>query len=254
VAVSDGDGWHVRGVKRYVSLGARADFVLVLGNVQRPGRRDALGLFLIPADQVSVRRPYVPSGVRSLETVELAVDARIPAEWLLGRPGAGLLAATWGFTHERLAAAAQAVGAAQLALDLAVSHMRRRRQFGSALFDHQALRLRIASLAAQVDLARLGLRALAGARGQSELELTRGAAAAKVTAGRLAIEVIHECRHVFGGLGYLEDETPLPRLSRDAELARFGGGTDEMMWEVVAGGLTGDDRRYEAMIRDPAGR
>jgi hypothetical protein len=76
----------------------------------------------------------------------------------------------------------------------------------------------------------------------------REAAALKVTAARFVEEVMSECMHLFGGAGYLDDETPLARMWRDTRLARLGGGTDEMMWELVASGLVPDDTGYEQTV------
>ena len=101
--------------------------------------------------------------------------------------------------------------------------MMKRRQFGQMLFEHQALRMRMADLQARVDLLRYGL---AGIAAQDRLDL-RAAAAVKVSAARLGEEVLSECMHIFGGSGYLVDETPLGRWWRDIKLARVGGGTDE---------------------------
>jgi acyl-ACP dehydrogenase len=84
--------------------------------------------------------------------------------------------------------------------------MMKRRQFGQMLFEHQALRMRMADLQARVDLLRYGL---AGIAAQGRLDLP--AAAVKVTAARLGEEVLSECMHIFGGSGYLVDETPLGR-------------------------------------------
>lgn len=104
--------------------------------------------------------------------------------------------------------------------------MMSRRQFGQTLFEHQALRLRMADLQARVDLLRYALHGIAE---QGRLEL-RTAAAVKVTAARLGEEVISECMHIFGGAGYLVDETTLGKWWRDMKLARVGGGTDEVLW------------------------
>jgi alkylation response protein AidB-like acyl-CoA dehydrogenase len=81
-------------------------------------------------------------------------------------------------------------------------------------------------------------------------ETARRVAAAKVTGAKLAERVVSDCLQVLGGRGYLEDATPLARLWRDVRLARIGGGTDEMMWELVAAGLQGDDRAYERFVHD----
>ena len=91
--------------------------------------------------------------------------------------------------------------------------------------------------------------ALAGSLDQARPETARSVAAAKVTAAQLAERMVSDCLQVLGGRGYLEDATPLARMWRDVRLARIGGGTDELMWELVAGGLQGDDELYERFVR-----
>jgi hypothetical protein len=122
--------------------------------------------------------------------------------------------------------------------------MMTRRQFGQTLFEHQALRLRMADLQARVDQLSYALHGIA-ARGRLDL---RAAAGIKVTAARLGEEVVGECMHIFGGSGYLVDETPLGRMWRDMKLARVGGGTDEVLWELVAAGMKPDHAGYEDWV------
>lgn len=264
-AVRDGDGWRVRGTKAFVSVGAAADFALVLCRVGTGGEMDAIDeeqafdptispplvLACVPREGLTVARRLAPLGARGLETVRLDVDAHIPDEAILGRPGLGLFVVSWGLTHERLASAAQVLGGAQLGIALAATHMHRRRQFGARLFDHQALRLRIADLASQVEVARLALYALAGSLTGLRPQWARQVAALKVTVARLGERVASECMHVLGGLGYLEDDAPMARMVRDVRLARLGGGSDEMMWELVAAGLPSDEPRYDELVRAP---
>jgi fatty-acyl-CoA synthase len=254
VAYRERDGWRIEGEKRYVSLGSAADFALVLArerDVQTDAPVPALTLFVVWADQLEVRDRLRSVGNRSLETVTLAIDAHVPDELVLGRPGRGVHTGTWGLTHERLAGAAGALGAASLAIELASAHASHRVQFGVRLIDHQAIRLRLGRLAAQVWLARAGIYALAASLQDARPETARHAAAAKATAANLAERVVSECMQVFGGCGYLEDATPLARLWRDVRLARIGGGTDEMMWEMVAAGLPRGEDLYKRFI--PAG-
>jgi alkylation response protein AidB-like acyl-CoA dehydrogenase len=247
----DGDGWRVRGRKWFVSPGGAADFVIALcrlaGDADVPGA-GGLTVALIPEDGFRVDKRLRPAGCRSLETARLTIDARIPDELLIGPPGAGLQTITWGLTLERLATGAQLMGVTSLAIALATTHLQRRQQFGARLFDHQALRLRLASLAAEVSLARLGVYATAGDLRGPTVEATRHIAGVKVTTARLAERVLNECMHMFGGPGLLEDETPLARLAADFRLTRLGAGSDEMMWEIVAAGLKGDDALYDAMV------
>jgi alkylation response protein AidB-like acyl-CoA dehydrogenase len=258
----EGDGWRVTGRKWFVSPGRKADFAIVLcrappaersatlsTNGSRSGLRiEPLALAIVPRAGLYVEKCLLTTGMRSLETVRLRVDAHIDDELLIGRPGLGLLAVSWGLAHERLALAAQVLGGAELAIGLATAHLYRRRQFGVRLIEHQALRLRLADLAAQVRLARHGVYASTSVSPANATDVARETAGIKVTAARLAERVVSECIHLFGGTGYLEDETPLGRLWRDTRIGRLGAGSDEMMWELVAGGMRPDHAAYDRMM------
>jgi alkylation response protein AidB-like acyl-CoA dehydrogenase len=239
----DGDRYLVRGTKWFVSPGACADVALILCRAD-----DGLAVAIVPSSGLTVVKRLETAGMASLETVRLSVDAEIGPEAILVKPGQGLLALTASLSYERLAVAALFLGTAELALKLAVTHLRRRTQFGQPLQNHQALRLRMADLSAQVTIARRGLYATAaemGAHGAVNIADTAGL---KVTATRLCEHVVSESMHVFGGRGYVEDETPFPRLWRDVPSARLGAGTDEMMWEIVASGMRADDSLYDRWI------
>jgi alkylation response protein AidB-like acyl-CoA dehydrogenase len=257
-AAREGGGWRVRGTKAYVSVGAAADFALVVARADAPaaaleGRGVApLVVVCVPASGRRVLHELSPAGTRSLGTVRLEFDARVPDDAVLGRPGAGMLVATWGLTFERLSSAALVVGTSELAISLATTHLHLRRRAGARLFEQQALRLRLADLAAQVAVARGALYALATTVNRRPAGCAREVAGLKVTVARLGERVVSECMHLLGAAGYLEDRSPLARLWRDVRLARLGGGTDEMMWELVAGGLRTAPEEYEAVVTWPA--
>jgi alkylation response protein AidB-like acyl-CoA dehydrogenase len=239
----DGDRYLVRGTKWFVSPGACADVALVLCRGD-----DGLAVALVPSSGLTVVKKLETAGMAGLETVRMSIDSDIADEAILVRPGYGLLAVTSALSYERLAIAAMFLGTAELALKLAITHLRRRTQFGQPLHSHQALRLRMADLSAQVTITRRGLYATAAemsAHGTVNIADTAGL---KVTATRLCEHVISESMHVFGGRGYIEDETPFPRLWRDVPSARLGAGTDEMMWEIVANSMRADDSLYDRWI------
>ncbi len=242
------NAWRVAGEKAFVSAGATADFALVLcsqaGHPSSYGM-PALTLACVPSSGFEVVEQLDTLGVRSLQTVRLRLDATISDADIVGRPGRGLMIAAYGLTHERFAAAAQLIGGLSLAIDLTATRLHRRRQFGTPLFGHQALRLRLAALDAEVSLARGGLHALAVTAGFKRPSAARAIAGAKVSIARLAERTIAECMHMFGGIGYLESHTPLPRMWRDGLLARLGGGSDEILLELLASGLHGDEEAYD---------
>lgn len=245
----DGDGWRIEGQKAYSSPAGAADFCLVLCRLE--GDPSFLGsklaLALVERSQFQARLLQT-SGCRSLQTSRLRIDARVPSELLLAPQGLGLHAANWGLTYERFAAAALALGGCDTVVGLTATHLRRRSQFGAPLFEHQALRMRLAALAGDLMLARQGLYAMAAGWGKPDGRLMRDAAAAKGSAAMLSERLLSECAHMFGGAGYLEDETPFPRLLRDLRVARLGGGTNEIMWELFAQGLESDDAAYDRLI------
>jgi alkylation response protein AidB-like acyl-CoA dehydrogenase len=102
-------------------------------------------------------------------------------------------------------------------------------------------------LHARVDVLRWALLGIATEGSQLNL---RTSAAMKVTAARLGEEVISECMHIFGGTGYLPDESPLGRWWRDMKLGRVGGGTDEVLWELVAAALRPDFANLQRLVHE----
>lgn len=243
---SDGDGYRVRGIKKFVSLSPIADHVLVVARHvdNRPDSKHGnVAVIAVPLQQCKIQQPYRKVGAGPLDTAAVHIDTWVPAEALVARAGIGLAAISWGLAQERLSVAGLVSTAAQRVIGITLARMMVRRQFGNTLYEHQALRLRMADLQARVDMLRY---ALDGVAATGKLDL-RTAAGMKVTAARLGEEVLNECMHIFGGSGYLVDETPLGRWWRDMKLARVGGGTDEVLWELVAAGMKPDYDGYEEL-------
>lgn len=240
-ACEDTRGWLITGDKKFVTLATEADFAVVLARLDdRPGR---LGAFVVPRDGFQIVATHRLVAGSRLDTSWIRIDAAVPSDHLLGRPGLGLTVFNWGLTKERLAVAALVIGACRLGLTLAVTHAQSRRQFGQQLYDHQAIRLRLAELDAQLHTLASDLRHLAGSPAHP-----RRIAGLKVTSARFGERCLSECMHIFGGDGYVDDNTPLGRLWRDIRLARIGGGTDELMWEIVASGLVADHATYRQHV------
>lgn len=240
-------GYEVRGVKKFVSLSPIADHIMVVARSvdhDKSSRHGNVMVIAVPTAQVEVQTPYRKVGAGPLDTAAVHIDTWVPAEALIARPGTGLAAISWGLAHERMSIAGQVASSCQLVLGVTHARMVNRRQFGATLFEHQALRMRMADLQTRVDLLRHGLNGIA-AEGRLDL---RAAAAVKVTAARLGEEVLGECMHIFGGSGYLVDETPIGRWWRDMKLARVGGGTDEVLWELVAAGMKPDHDGYAELF------
>lgn len=248
-AVAEAGGFRVRGHKKMASPSSVADYIVLAlrGSEESRQGRDDLALFLVPTSQLRVGKTFDTVGARSISTAPVAFDTWVPAEMMIARPGTGLAVLSWGLAQERYAMAAQIVGACELALGVTVARMKRRESFGATLFDHQALRLRVAELQSRVEMMRWALNGMAADPAGLNV---RSSAAAKVTVVRLGGEVMSECMHIFGSAGVLESESPLGRWWRDVKMARIGGGTDEMLWEIVAAGLEPDHASYERLVRE----
>ncbi|WP_238421891.1 acyl-CoA dehydrogenase family protein [Gordonia sp. 'Campus'] len=244
--MSENGGYRVVGHKKFVSLSPIADHVFVVcrGVEDGPETGGNVALAAVPIESVRVGEPYRKLGAGPLDTAPVTIDAWIPEEALIARPGTGLAVISWGLAHERYSVAAQIAAACDVMIGVTLARMMDRTQFGKRLYDHQALRLRLADLQARVDVLSYSLDGVAAA-GKINL---RTAAALKATAANLGEEVASECLHIFGGIGYLDTGVPIERWWRDMKLARVGGGTDEVLWELVAAAMKPDTERYQAMF------
>ncbi|MGW4366540.1 acyl-CoA dehydrogenase family protein [Nocardia takedensis] len=244
-------GYRVVGHKKFVSLSPIADYIFVVGRSAggASGEHGNVALIAVPTAQAEIGTPYEKLGAGPLDTAPVTLDTWVPEEALIARPGTGLAVISWGLAHERYSVAGQIAAACEVMLGVTLARMIDRTQFGKRLYDHQALRLRVADLQSRVDLLRY---ALAGVAAEGKINL-RTAAALKVSSANLGEEVASECLHIWGGAGYLETETPIGRWWRDMKLARVGGGADEVLWELVAAAMKPDQRRYEKIYANKSG-
>ncbi|MEV5573254.1 acyl-CoA dehydrogenase family protein [Spirillospora sp. NPDC052269] len=245
-AVADGDHYVVNGAKLFITSGVRADFVTAAVRTGGPG---AAGISLLVIDKDTpgfvVSRSLRKMGWDCSDTAELAfTDVRVPRANLVGAEGTGILQIAQNFVTERLGLAAQAYATAQRCLDLTVQWVRQRETFGGLLASRQLVQHKIAEMARQVDVARAYTRSVAEryVAGQDVLTET---AFAKNTAVYAVEHVVHEAVQLFGGMGYMR-ESEVERHYRDARLLGIGGGTTEMMNEIVIKRLRIEPRRVRA--------
>ncbi|MDX6218589.1 MAG: acyl-CoA dehydrogenase [Frankiales bacterium] len=230
----EGDGYVVNGAKTYITSGIRADFVTTAVRTGGPGHA---GISLLVIDKglpgFAVSQPLDKMGWRASDTAELSfTDVQVPASQLVGAEGDGFLLIMRQFQTERLSLATQAWALAQRALDLTVQWVRDRETFGRPLASRQVVRHKIAEMARQVWVARTTTRAAYEAwldTGDAVTEVSM----AKNTACAVADHVVDEAVQLFGGLGYMR-ESEVERCYRDSRILRIGGGTDEIMNEVIA--------------------
>jgi alkylation response protein AidB-like acyl-CoA dehydrogenase len=238
-AERDGDGWRLTGAKRWITgAGVSQTYVVLCRFDGIPGSA-GIGALIVDAGTpgLTVARRERAMGMRGIPEGEVVFDrCRIPAENRL-LPAGGFKQLMAAYNGQRLGAATVALGLSQGALEAAVQHAGAREQFGRPIGHFQGLRWMIADMALQVEAARqLVYRAAANAG--SGLPDMIEAAMAKTLASETAVRVTNDALQVFGASGYSRD-LPLERMVRDARMFTIGGGTVQMMRNLVAGAWLG---------------
>ena len=235
-ATRDGDTWRVNGRKMFITNGRRAHFLTLVAKTDADAGHHGVSLFIVDTSLpgVSVSRTLDKLGMRSSDTAEIALDdVVVPARDLIGlEPGRGFQQLMWQLQYERLCGAAACVGHASQTLDDTIAYARDRRTFGRPIAQHQVIAHKLADAATELSAARALLYATAAAVVAGEYPVVEISMSKKYCA-QVQNRVVDTCVQVWGGAGYLE-ETGMPRAFRDARLQRIGGGTDEIMNEVIA--------------------
>ncbi|MSP73746.1 MAG: acyl-CoA dehydrogenase [Myxococcales bacterium] len=233
-AVPTTGGYVIKGAKMFITSGARADFISVLA---RTGDDPHAGLtfFVVERDRpgFSVSRALKKTGWRASDTAELSFDdVFVPTENRIGAEGTGFQALMHNFQNERLALAFMGHGTAEVALNDALAYARERRAFGREIARFQVIRHRLAEMATRTFAARelnysVARKLVAGQADPAQIAM------AKNFAAQTAVDVCHDAVQILAGAGYLR-ETRVERLSRDARLLPIGGGTTDIMNEIIA--------------------
>jgi alkylation response protein AidB-like acyl-CoA dehydrogenase len=243
-AVRDGDDYLLDGGKRFITNGSVADVLCVFAVTDMGAdtpRHKRLSCFAVevPTPGFSVDRLEHKLGIRGSPTAELSFDkVRVPAANRIGAEGDGWKLAMGTFDRSRPGIAAQAVGIAQGALDIAVDYARTRKQFGQRIGELQMVQAMLADMDAKVESARqltykAAVEIEAGAR-----DAARWASLAKLVAGDNAMSVTTDAVQVLGGYGYTDDY-PVERMMRDAKITQLYEGTQQIQRLVVARSLLG---------------
>jgi alkylation response protein AidB-like acyl-CoA dehydrogenase len=238
-AVADGDGWTITGAKQWITNGAFAGTVLLFARTDQetPGPK-GVSAFVLDGDQVRVTREEEKLGLNSSSTVDLAIEgAQVGRERLLHEEGKGFNVAMSTLDGGRIGIAAQALGIAQAAYDVAREYALERRQFGKRIADFQAIQWKLADMATEIDAARLLVYRAAWLK-QEGRPHTEAGAKAKLFASELARRQTAEAIQVLGGYGYTK-EFPVERYYRDAKITEIYEGTSEIQRLVIARSILG---------------
>jgi acyl-CoA dehydrogenase len=233
-AVRDGEDYIVNGGKTFITSGVRADLVTTL---VRTGEDRHGGLTLLVIERgtpgFSVGNPLEKMGWCASDTGELFFqDCRVPIGNRLGDEGAGFLGIMVNFVAERLVLAASCVSIAQLALDETIAYVQQREAFGRSLAGFQVTRHKVAEMASRTTAARAFVSTIA-ARHRDGEDVGTEVAMAKNMAVEACSFVTDAAVQLHGGMGYMR-ESLVERLYRDARLYPIGGGTTEIMRELIS--------------------
>ena len=234
-SLQDG-GWVINGAKQFITNAGTS----ISGHVAitaRTGEREISNLIIetgTPGYEIGA--PYRKMGWNASDTRPLAFeDCRVPEENVLGPRGGGLKQFLHVLDIGRIGVAAMGLGLAQGALDQALAYARERHAFGQAISKFQAIQIKLADMATEIEAARLLTYKAAWLKDEGKpFSLT--AAQAKLKTGRLAVRAADEAVQIHGGYGYIE-EYPVCRFYRDAKILTIGEGTDEVQQMIIARAL-----------------
>ena len=229
-------GYVVNGSKTFITNGARADFLVCAVKTTEDGGHQGISFLILERDMpgYEVVGKLEKMGWHSSDTAELSfTDVEVPAENLLGDENRGFYLIMENFAWERLLMALGAVGAMRRLLGRAIGYAGEREAFGRPIGSLQAIRHKIAEIGVKAEVGRAltyhALRRYVAGEGQAVIpDVTK----AKLYTQRACVEVADECVQIFGGYGYMR-EYGIERALRDARLGPIGGGTDEVMREIL---------------------
>src|SRR3954466_5795461 len=233
-ATPSNEGWSISGSKQWITNGGFGGTVLLFARTDQdtPGAR-GVSAFILDGDHVRVTREEEKLGLNSSSTVDLAIEgAQVGRDRLLHEEGKGFTVAMATLDGGRIGIAAQALGIAQAAYDVAREYALERRQFGKRIADFQAIQWKLADMATEIDAARLLVYRAAWLKQKGRPHTAEGAKA-KLFASEMARRQTAEAIQILGGYGYTK-EFPVERYYRDAKITEIYEGTSEIQRLVIA--------------------
>lgn len=233
-AVKKGDKYIINGSKTFITNGVYSDYLVVAAKTSPELKSKGMSIFIMDRDTPGISATKLNKlGWRASDTAEIAFDnVEIPAENLMGEEGKGFPYIMQHFAFERLIMGINAHARSEFALEYALNYMSERMAFGKTIDKYQALRHSVAEMASEVEMCKEFNYSVAQRLGNGEY-VVKEASMSKLISTKIADEVIYNCLQYLGGYGYMEDY-PLARLSRDSRLGPIGGGTSEILREVIA--------------------
>lgn len=227
-------GWVVNGRKIFITNGRRADYMTLVAKTDRDAGHHGITLFVVDTKTpgYKVERILDKLGMHSSDTGEISfTDMFLPDDAMLGSEGEGFYNISWELQGERLIGAAGSIAGAKRSFEAALAYAKQRETFGRPIGKHQVIRHKLADMATEVEAAQQLVYSAAWKVNNGEYPV-RDISMAKLITGEVAWKVVDQALQIFGGYGYAM-EFPIQRAWRDTRLIRIGGGTDEIMREVI---------------------
>ena len=236
-AVRDGDGYVLNGVKQFITSGQNGHVAVVIAVTDKAAGKKGMSAFIVPTHNLGntgwvVARLEDKLGQHSSDTAQINLEnCRVPAENLIGQEGEGYRIALSALEGGRIGIAAQSVGMARSALEVAIQYAKERESFGTAIFNHQAVGFRLADCATRLEAARQLIWHAATLR-DAGLPCLKEAAMAKLFASETAEAVCSAAIQTLGGYGYVND-FPLERIYRDVRVCQIYEGTSDVQKIII---------------------
>jgi len=233
-AVKDGDFYIINGSKTFITNGVYSDYLVVAAKTKPELGNKGISIFVVDRDMEGVSATKLDKlGWRASDTGEIAFNnVKVPASHLMGEENKGFAYILQHFSLERLVMGVNAHARAEYALEYTLNYMSQREAFGNSIDKFQALRHTIADLYTDMEICKEFNYSITNRLNKGEY-VVKEATMSKLKCTKMADEVIYQCLQFLGGYGYMEDY-PLARLFRDSRLGPIGGGTSEILREILA--------------------
>lgn len=233
-AVKKGDTYVLNGSKTFITNGVYSDYMIVAAKTSPELGNKGISMFVVDSDTKGISATKLDKlGWRASDTGEIAFDnVTIPAENLMGEENMGFPYIMQHFALERLVMGVNAHARSEWALEYTIQYMKDRVAFGKPISKFQALRHKVADLAAEVEMCKTFNYVTTQRLNDGEY-VVKEATYSKLISTKVADQVAYDCLQLLGGYGYME-EYPLARNLRDSRLGPIGGGTSEILREIIA--------------------
>lgn len=233
-ALKTNEGYLINGSKTFITNGVLSDFLIVAAKTDTDKQSAGISLFVLDRNMPGIQASKLNKlGWKASDTAELSFqDVLIPHQHLIGEENLGFYYIMQNFALERLILAIGAIAASETALQYTLQYMAQRKAFGRKINKFQVLRHRIAQLASEIEMQKTYNNTICKAFDDGQ-KVVKQCAMAKLMSTELSDKVMTECLQCFGGYGYMEDYK-IARMFRDSRLGTIGGGTSEIMRELIS--------------------